>query len=96
MGTVCYSSARPSVDLCVSEVKSTMGITPGLMSGVESGVLGSDWKRSGCPGSQVIGAVVEAKFGRLLTKSSLGLNWSYWFVYIHRVGLLGKQNHQSS
>ena len=77
--------------LCVSEVKSTVVIIPGLVSGVESGVLGSEWQRSGCPGSQVVGSVMEAKSGRLLTKSSLRLNWFYWFVYIHGVSLLGKQ-----
>jgi hypothetical protein len=77
--THCYGSAGPSVNLCVSEAKSTVGVTPGLVSGVESGVLGSECQRSGCPGSQGIGAVIEAKFGRLLTKSSLGLNWYYWF-----------------
>ena len=68
-----------SLSRCFSEAKSTMGVTPGLVSGVESGVLGSGWQRSGCLGSQVIGAVMEAKAGRLLTKSSLGLNWYYWF-----------------
>ena len=32
----CYGSAGPSMDLCISETKSTVGITPGLVSGVES------------------------------------------------------------
>ena len=32
----CYGSAGLSMDLCISEVKLTVGITPGLMSGVES------------------------------------------------------------
>ena len=35
-GMCCYGSTGPSVDLCVSEMKSTVGITPGLVSGVES------------------------------------------------------------
>ena len=36
--TNCYGSAGPSVSLCFNGVKSTMGITPGLVSGVESRV----------------------------------------------------------
>jgi hypothetical protein len=79
---LCYGSAGPSVDQCISEAKSIVGITPGLVSGVESGVRGSEWQRSRCPGSHMVGSVMKAKFGRLLTKSSLRLNRSYWFVYI--------------
>ena len=37
----CYGSAGPSVILCVSGTKSTVGVTPGLVSGVESRNLGS-------------------------------------------------------
>ena len=32
----CYGSAGPSMNLCISEMKLTVGITPGLVSGVES------------------------------------------------------------
>ena len=75
----CYGSAGPSMDLCISEVKSTVGITPGLVSGVESRGSGVWVAEVWVSRVSRVGSVMEAKSGRLLTKSSLGLDWYYWF-----------------
>ena len=52
------------------------------------GFQGSRWQRSGCQGVLGVQGGFQGSrrdFGRLLTKSSLGPNWSYESVYIQAV-----------